>query len=226
MVNATLRIQFLYYLRQNWGSYSRFAAQEAQITLLPWEAKTEWFWQFRKHHALCICNGVIILWSIFYLSLYWECYSQFAIWRPHFPSTCKRSYFWTFEGSVPCRFSFQTTCTTFYSILSSIGWDTVGLLKILKMNQICEIHICAFSTAYGCNIIYSLKSPGPEGLAWAFKLSSQALNHSLAWLGFLGFGLAQLGAFRPGLHITTYAMLSATDCFCFWRSTHCTIPLR
>jgi len=24
-------------------------------------------------------------------------------------------------GSMPCRFSFQTTCTTFYSILSSIG---------------------------------------------------------------------------------------------------------
>jgi hypothetical protein len=29
-------------------------------------------------------------------------------------------------------------------------------------------------------IIYSSKSPGPEGLAWAFKLSSQALNHGLS----------------------------------------------
>jgi hypothetical protein len=44
--------------------------------------------------------------------------------------------------------------------------------------------------------IYSIKSPGPEGLAWAFKISSQALSHglsrALAWLGlgFSGPGLA------------------------------------
>jgi len=88
-----------------------------------------------KHHAFRICNGVIILWSIFYLSSYWECYStsQFAVQRYHFPSTCKSSYFWTFEGSMPCRFSFRTTCTTFYSILLGIGWDTAGLLKTRKM---------------------------------------------------------------------------------------------
>jgi hypothetical protein len=48
--------------------------------------------------------------------------------------------------------------------------------------------------------IYSIKSPGPEGLAWAFKISSQALSHglrrALAWLGlgFSGPGLAWLRA--------------------------------
>jgi len=47
-------------------------------------------------------------------------------------------------------------------------------------------------------IIYSAKSPGPEGLAGAFKLSSHALNGlSRAWPGFLGLGLARLRAFRP-----------------------------
>jgi len=109
--------------RQNWGSYSRFAAQEAQITPLPWEAKTEWFWQFQKHHALRIRNGVIILWSIFYLSSYWECYSRFAVRKPHFPSTCKSSL----QILIPNH------CTTFHSIISSIGWHTAGFLKTRKM---------------------------------------------------------------------------------------------
>ena len=100
-----------------------------------------------KHHVLRICNGVIILWSIFYLSSYWECYSRFAVQRYHFPSTCKSSYFWTSEGS---RFSFRTTCTTFYSILLGIGWDTTGLSKTRNMKT---KFVRAFGTANGCNKI-------------------------------------------------------------------------
>jgi len=52
--------------------------------------------------------------------------------------------------------------------------------------------------------IYSIKSPGPEGLAWAFKILSQALSHglrrALAWafqgLAWLGSGLQA----RPAHH--------------------------
>jgi len=49
--------------------------------------------------------------------------------------------------------------------------------------------------------IYSIKSPGSEGLAWAFKISSQALSHGL-WRALALLGLAQ--GFRPGLHITIF----------------------
>jgi len=63
--------------------------------------------------------------------------------------------------------------------------------------------------------IYSIKSPGPEGLAWAFKISSQALSHglrrALAWLGlgFSGPGLAWLRA--SGQACTSLVVMGPTS---------------
>ena len=83
---------------------------------------------FGEESRIIHCNSEIIMWNI-------KCALWPHIQRPHFPSTCKSSYFWTFEGSMPCRFSFQTTCTTFHSILSNIRWDAAYLLKLAKWTK-------------------------------------------------------------------------------------------
>jgi len=119
------------------------------------------------------------------------------------------SWLWALRALKPAVFQqWVWICKLMYAYLQDLGlkrsemrMQPKGCHSTIHFNSCSGWKSCQKTEKTKKNYnIYSIKSPGPEGLAWAFKISSQALSHglrrALAWLGlgFSGPGLAWLRA--------------------------------